>query len=228
MRVQPSIIDIIPSSAESAIVEMVDVPAALRAKARKRLKAVRGHARRFDAGEVVVFAASRGTVEALGPLALQAELLAARHEQLVETLTPPLKIPPPAVLLNARANAELRARVMREGELLTSAQVAELSGSKATNRAALATSWRKAGRIFAIPLGATHYFPAFQFDADGKPQPVVANVVHMFAEHHASPWSLAIWFLTEHPRLRRRPTDLLTDAPESVLEAARQTFEIPF
>jgi len=185
----------------------------------------RGYA---DLGDFAVFAAPRGTVEALGSLAVHAEALAARHERLVETLTPTLEISPPAVLLNARANAELRARVMREGELLTSAQVAELSGSKATNRAALATSWRRSGRIFAIPLGTAHYFPAFQFDSDGKPQPVIADVIHMFAEHHASPWSLAIWFLTEHPRLRRRPADLVTDAPESVLEATRQTFEIPF
>ncbi len=228
MRVQQPIIDITALSTESEIVEMADVPAALRAKALERLEAVRERGRKFDVGDIVVFAAPRGTVEALRPLALRAGLLAARHEQLVETLTPPLEIPPPAVLLNARANAELRARVMREGELLTSAQVAELSESKATNRAALATSWRKSGRIFAIPLGATHYFPAFQFDSDGKPQPVIADVVHMFAEHHASPWSLAIWFLTEHPRLRRRPAELVTDTPESVLEAARQTFEIPF
>ena len=154
--------------------------------------------------------------------------LAARHEALVETLTPPMEIPPPAVLLNARANAELRARVMREGEPLTSAQVAELSGSRATNRAALANRWRKSGRIFAVPFAATVYYPAFQFDSDGRPQPVIAKVIALFAEHRASPWSLAIWFLSEHPRLHRRPAEQVKDAPESVLQDARQTFDIPF
>ncbi len=156
------------------------------------------------------------------------EPLAARHEALVETLTPTLEIPPPAVLLNARANAELRTRVMREGEPLTSMEVAELSGSRATNRAALANRWRKSGRVFAVPFATILYYPAFQFDPDGRPRPVIAKVVELFAEHRASPWSLAIWFLTEHPRLHRRPAELVADAPEDVLEAARQTFDIPF
>jgi hypothetical protein len=226
MSGRTSIIDI-TSSGEPGIVEIADAPAALRAAALKRLKALRESARYVD-DDVVVFAAPRGTVEALGPLAQHAGQLAARHEALVEALTPPLEVPPPAVLLNARANAELRARVVREGELLSSAQVAELSGSKAANRAALAARWRKSGRVFAVPLGATLHYPAFQFDADGRPRPVLADVVRLFAEHRVSPWSLAAWFLTEHPRLRRRPADLVAGEPERVLEAARQTFEIPF
>lgn len=207
----------------SGIVELADAPAALRAKALERLRAMPE-----SDNDVVIFAASRSTVEALGPLARHAGQLAVRHERLVETLMPPLEVPPPAVLLNARANAELRTRVVREGELLKNAQVAELSRSKATNRAALATRWRKSGRIFAVPLGATLYYPAFQFDADGRPQPVLADVIRLFTEHRASPWSLAIWFLTDHPRLRGRPADLVADEPQSVLAAARQTFEIPF
>lgn len=227
VTVKEPITDITPAAAGLGIVEM-KVPAALRAKALERLEAMWELGRRVHAGDVVVFAAPRSAVEALGPLALRAEALAARHEQLVETLTPPLEIPPPAVLLNARANAELRTRVMREGELLTSAQVAELAKSQATNRASLATSWRKAGKIFAVALGATLYYPAFQLDPDGRPQPVIADVIDLFAEHHASPWSLAIWFLTEHPHLHRQPAELVAEEPQKVLEAARHTFEIPF
>jgi hypothetical protein len=146
---------------------------------------------------------------------------AAGLHSLVDLLTPDLRVLSAAAVAQARRNALARAELAREFGLLTSAEVAELAGSRAKNRAALANRWAKEGRVFAVPHGRQFLWPGFQFDAQGQPRPAVAEVLRWFRDE-SSRWALALWFTSRTGWLDgRRPVDLLATEPGAVVEAAR-------
>jgi hypothetical protein len=98
-------------------------------------------------------------------------------EELAEAMTPHVAIPSPAVVLQARRNAEARATMLEEFGALTAADVADLAGSDAKNTSALAGRWRREGRLLAVEHHGTVYYPGFQFDSSGKPRPEIAQVL---------------------------------------------------
>lgn len=127
-------------------------------------------------------------------------------------------------VLQLQKLAEARDRFLREFPTLSSQQVAEINGSTARNAAALANRWKSEGKIFALPVGRAHLYPAFQFDEEGRPLPVVARVIEVFTNEN--PWTLALWFVGNSGWLRgKRPVDLLRTEPAVVVEAARRTME---
>jgi hypothetical protein len=145
-----------------------------------------------------------------------------RAEALIEAMLPRAEVPSPVAVLQARRNAVAREALIREFGALSSVQVAELAGSQAKNRAALAHRWKEEGRIFAVSYQGTTGFPSFQFDASGRPRPVIAEIIDVLGRR-SSEWELALWFIAETGWLGgRRPVDLLDRQPEAVLEAARQ------
>jgi hypothetical protein len=118
---------------------------------------------------------------------------------------------------------------LREVPTASSAELAEYSGSRARNRAALAGGWRKAGRVFAVSVSGQLRFPLFQFDRAGKPKPQLAEVVRPLEQNGLSGWELALWFAGASERLDgKRPLDVLDAEPDRVLTAARQVAEIPW
>ena len=128
----------------------------------------------------------------------------------------------PQVLRNARRRAEL----LREFDPLTSAEVAELRGSTASNRAAIASRWKSEKRIFSVGYQKTECFPAFQFDRDGEPLPVIRRVLE--AAGHRDGWEIALWFTAINGWLdEKRPVDILdkADHADEIVEAARHSFE---
>lgn len=129
-----------------------------------------------------------------------------------------------ARVLQLRRQAELRAAFVRSVEILTSAAVGALGGSAARNASALASRWKKEGRIFSVPSGRTDLYPAFQFDVHGQPRPVVAAVLrHLAGEHE---WARALWWTAPSGWLAgRRPLDVLDAEPAAVVEAARRSAE---
>ena len=150
-----------------------------------------------------------------------------RTVQLVETLTPSVEPPSVETLLQSRRNARLRAKFMAKWPTLTSAEVAERSGSKAANRAAAANRWRQLHRIFAVRYRNELRYPAFQFDHDGQPRPEIQSVLEAFVERHASDWEVALWFTSPHPRTSRPPAEMLDDEPKRVELLVRQSLDIP-
>ncbi|NHN57174.1 hypothetical protein G9U51_15490 [Calidifontibacter sp. DB0510] len=104
--------------------------------------------------------------------------------------------------------------------LLDSAAVAELSGSTASNAAATASRWMRAGKVFAVRLGGRTLFPAFQFDELGAPLPLVRDVLTAYGP--ATGTALALWFTAPNAYLAGdRPVDRLGDRDE-VVAAAKQ------
>lgn len=148
-------------------------------------------------------------------------------ERMIEAMLPPLSalLPTTVAALQARRNAEARASLLREFGALTSTQVAELAGSRAANRAALANRWKQEGRIFSVSHQGATLYPAFQLDHEGKPLPVIARVIGALGSQ-SSEWQLALWFVSSNGWLRgRRPVDLLESEPEAVVEAAERGAE---
>ena len=145
--------------------------------------------------------------------------------ELIEALMPvPLTVPTPAAVLQARRNAEARTALLREFGALRSAEVAELAGSRAGNRAALANRWRSEGRVLAVGVGDELLYPGFQFTSEGRPHPGVAEALRVLrAAPGLTDWQAALWFATPTGWLDgRRPVDLLDEDPAAVAEAAER------
>jgi hypothetical protein len=145
--------------------------------------------------------------------------------QLIEALTPEQRdLPTPAAVLQARRNAEARNALLAEFGALRSGEVAELAGSRATNRAALATRWRAEHKLAAVPVGDELLYPGFQFTSEGKPHPAVGAALEALRSNpDVSDWQAALWFAGPNGWLGgRRPVDLLDAEPDAVAEAARR------
>lgn len=152
---------------------------------------------------------------------------AALLGDLVDALTPDLRVASAAAVAQARGNALARTELAREFGLLTSIEVAGLAGSRARNRAALANRWKQEGRLFAVPHGGQQLWPGFQLDEEGQPRPVIAELLEILGPE-LPPWQIALWFTSRSGWLDgERPVDLLAADPGRVAEAARRDGESP-
>lgn len=144
--------------------------------------------------------------------------------RLIESMLPPTVPSAPAVL-QARRNALAREALFQEFGAFTSSEVAALAGSKASNKAALANRWKQEGRIFSVTHHGTTYYPGFQFDGEGRPLPVIAEVIRRLGAKGGE-WELALWFTAANGWLGgQRPVDLLESAPEEAVQAAEREAE---
>lgn len=142
--------------------------------------------------------------------------------QLAEDLTPS-QVPPPALLLQARRSAAAREQLLREWGALEASEVADLAGSRAKNRSALASRLAAEGKLFWVPWAGRQVYPAFQLDHDGQVRPLIARVLQALPSERSA-WFTALWFCAVSPSLDARPVDLLDDVEqqERIVEAARE------
>jgi hypothetical protein len=180
---------------------------------------------------MIAFAAAEreGTVDATTLATLSAFRNLVAHgravDGLVEALMPErVSVPTPAVVLQARRNAEARVALLAEFGALRSQEVADLAESRATNRAALANRWRAENRVVAVPVGDELLYPGFQFNAEGQPKPAIKPTIDLLrSDPHATDWQIALWFVAPTSWLgRRRPVDLLDDDPDAVIDTSRR------
>lgn len=69
----------------------------------------------------------------------------------------------------------------------------------------------------------TVYYPGFQFGDDGRPLPVIHDLLEVLAPQGLTDWEIALWFAARTSALRdQRPIDLLREDPGAVIEAARR------
>ena len=136
--------------------------------------------------------------------------------------------PSTAVVAQARRNAEARAQFLAEFPTVTSAALAELSGSPPATSQRSASAWRKQGRLFAVTVSGQLRFPVFQLDSHGQPKPVIQRALRPLLAVGLWDWQLALWFAGANARLDgRRPVDVLDSEPERAVEAAEHVGEIP-
>lgn len=183
---------------------------------------------RAEREDVAPVESGRETVEPDASLqavaAAVAKALGQRQSMLglIDQLSPATEVLSPPAVLQARRNAAERASFLEQHGGLTAAEVSDLAGSSAHNRSALAARWRKEGLIFAVPHRGVLHYPVFQFGPEGRPLPVIADVLAVFEGQGLSAWEVALWFTTRTGWLGdRRPIDLLVDDSDLVREAAR-------
>lgn len=135
------------------------------------------------------------------------------------------EIPVSAATVHAVAATEDRwAAIDREFGLLTSAQVAALQGS--TNRQ-LAYDQRRAGRILGARRGAKRVvYPAFQFDQEGQPRQIIAQLARMGSAAGWTDADVLLWLIASTSYLPddARPVDVLASNPGQVAAAAQAKF----
>ena len=145
------------------------------------------------------------------------------REEVLRALLPAQRLTlSPAVLQQVQRNAEAQAELADEFGLLSSSDVAEFAGSTAGNRAATANRWSSAHKVFTVEVDGTQRFPGFQFGENGRPRPVIADVLAAVGDR-LSGWELALWFTGSSDWLGgERPVDVLDSDSELVVEAARR------
>lgn len=169
-----------------------------------------------DQSTEAVVASLRAIAQAVAQGLERRESIAGLIEQMS-----PLTVPSPPAVLQARRNSEARQALFEEFEALTATDVADLAGSAANNRSALAARWRKEGRVLAVSNRGQQYYPAFQFGDDFRPLPVISNALASLRREPMSDWEVALWFTTRNGWLGdRRPVDLLGAEPAAVEDAA--------
>lgn len=126
----------------------------------------------------------------------------------------------------AADNTAIRQRFVQGVETFTSAQVSARAGHEAKNRYQTAARWKALRRIFAVSYQGQDRFPAFQFDADGRPRPVIKKVLEVLPDNR-TPWQVAFWFVSSNSWLGGpAPSDRLDDADAVIEAAAHESDEI--
>lgn len=119
----------------------------------------------------------------------------------------------------AADNTAIRQRFMHEVETLSSAEVAARAGHEAKNRHQTAARWKAQARVFAVPYQGHDRFPTFQFDADGKPLPLIKKLLEVLPTSR-TPWQTAFWFVSSNSWLGGPAPQEMLDDEAAVLEAA--------
>jgi len=120
-----------------------------------------------------------------------------------------------------RANVRLRAELLCELPTLTMAEVDHKAAGAGAGQAGTARSWLRERRIFGVEVDGTDLVPAFQFDPQGQPRPVIREILAVLPGE-MTPWQTAAWFVSANGWLDGAyPCERLDDE-EAVLAAARQ------
>lgn len=144
-------------------------------------------------------------------------------DRLIDALMP-RAIPSADALLQARRNAQARYEFLKEYGL-TSDEVATIVGSRAENRAALASRWYSDGRVLRVEHNGITYYPRFQFDKSGNAHPVIRKLLKVRSPL-MSDWQFALWFVAANGWLGgERPVDSLEKDADRVIDAAQHATE---
>ena len=163
-------------------------------------------------------------------LHLRSAVAAARQENSEARITQLLRaVAPPDPLADielkiAEDTADLRREFLERVPVGTSAEVHKHAGFPGSNPSQTVLRWRKQGKIFSISHGGRELYPSFQFGDDGRPRPIVAELLQILArDKDRSEWDNALWFAADSGWLEgKTPIDLLQSQPQLVKQAAEQ------
>lgn len=131
-------------------------------------------------------------------------------------------LPSSSMMLALLDQEEAWRRIESRYGLLTSVQVAELSGNTAKNKREYTSNLARRGDLLAVRRGGRTLYPGFQFiQATGRPAVGLRAILSVFAEAKWAPESAALWFTTPQGHTDdREPAEVLHEDPAKVLAAA--------
>lgn len=124
----------------------------------------------------------------------------------------------------AEETTALRQEFLAEHKPLTSKEVSARANFSSSNAYQAVHRWKSDGKIFSIKHDGRELYPPFQFDDDGRPKPIIRELLKIFARYPArTDWDNALWFAAENDWLDgATPIELLDSEPELVKDAALQ------
>ncbi len=126
----------------------------------------------------------------------------------------------------AADNVAIRARFMREVEMLTTAEVEALGSATLDPGHAPENGRRPQRTMISVPYDGQERYPSFQFGADGEPLPVIRDVLAILPDT-MTPWQIAFWFVSSNSWLGGpAPRDHLDDAAAIIAAAGHENDEI--
>lgn len=126
----------------------------------------------------------------------------------------------------AADNVAIRARFMREVEMLTSAEVATFADPTPEPSSGPVLDREPRRTMFSVPFEGQERYPAFQFGMDGKPFPVIRDVLAILPDT-MTPWQVAFWFVSSNSWLGGpAPRDHLDNAAAVIAAAGHENDEI--
>lgn len=117
-------------------------------------------------------------------------------------------------------NARLRTAFLEEVPTHTAADIRQIAGSRSRNPSEPASRWKREGRVFAVTLHGADRYPAFQFDADGQPRRIVAEILAVLPPE-MTPWQRAFWFVSANGWLDGAYPAEAFGEPARILAAAK-------
>ncbi len=178
------------------------------------------------ADQIVVVAGAQPLTARIADFTRVLATIDLQNERLVDAMFTLARTASPAAVSQQQRNVEAREELADEFDLLDSEDVASAAGSTARNRSATASRWLGEQQIFAVDHRGAKLYPGFQFGKNGRPRPVIKQILELFAPYGLDGWETALWFTTATGWLEdKRPVDLLTKAPAEVVDAARHAFE---
>jgi len=163
-------------------------------------------------------------LDAINDFATTLELELDSDETIIQSLASRPRATDSAHVEQLRANAELRARFVRDVRTLPAADVLKLSKSAGRPASSGPDQWKAERRVFSVRVKGVDHYPLFQFTADGQPLPAIRDILQAFAG--LTDWQIALWFLAPNAWLgNQAPMNVLQHDPEAVLRAARHAVE---
>jgi hypothetical protein len=112
--------------------------------------------------------------------------------------------------------------ILQGSEWLTAEEIGRLAGRSPSNPAALASRWKREGKLFAVHWKGKDWFPRYAFDAAMQPRRAVAEVLKRFGPH-VDAWRVAAWFESTNGWLdNRRPREAMDREQDVILAAERK------
>lgn len=123
--------------------------------------------------------------------------------------------------------AELRVNFFSTYPVLDEMAVHDLADCKTAGKCTIARKWRSEERIIGLPFGDIVVYPAFQFQSNGEPYPLLLEVNKAFPKD-CTDWQRVSWLVSPNEWLDGEiPVSAIQQGDPEVVEAASHAYEVP-
>lgn len=123
--------------------------------------------------------------------------------------------------------AELQVNFFNTYTVLDEKSVNDQAGCETAGNKSMAKRWRSEGRIIGVPFVGTIVYPAFQFQSNGEPIPLILEVNKTLPKD-CTDWQRAAWFVSPNEWLDGEiPVSAIQRGDLEVVNAASHAFEVP-